>query len=277
MNVEIANKLVELRKKNGYSQESLAEKLGVSRQAVSKWERSEASPDTDNLILLARIYGISLDELFGLSATEPLKGESKQDSDNGSDGGTIHIGWDGIHVEEKGKNDVHVGWDGVHVKDDSIEVKVGGDGVSVKDKDGRYVAKIGGDPISDDQKSVKYRDFGGYYAIRNSKRNRYQRMPMFFLTITAFLLIGALFGVWHPTWMVFLLIPIVDTLITAIMMRDFRKFAYPILVVTIYLFLGFFFRMWHPWWVIFLTIPIYQAIIPKKESIKDTQAATELI
>ena len=59
MNIEIANRLVELRKKNNLSQEALAAKLGISRQAVSKWERAEASPDTDNLILLARLYGVS--------------------------------------------------------------------------------------------------------------------------------------------------------------------------------------------------------------------------
>lgn len=64
MNIEIANRLVNLRKANNLSQEALAEKLGISRQAVSKWERAEASPDTDNLILLARLYGVSLDELL---------------------------------------------------------------------------------------------------------------------------------------------------------------------------------------------------------------------
>ena len=64
MNIEIANRLVNLRKSNNLSQEALAEKLGISRQAVSKWERAEASPDTDNLILLARLYGVSLDELL---------------------------------------------------------------------------------------------------------------------------------------------------------------------------------------------------------------------
>lgn len=64
MNIEIANRLVTLRKEKGFSQEQLAEKIGVSRQAVSKWERSEASPDTDNLIMLARLYEVSLDELL---------------------------------------------------------------------------------------------------------------------------------------------------------------------------------------------------------------------
>ena len=66
MNIETANRLYELRKKNGYSQEELAAKLGLSRQAVSKWERAEASPDTDNLVELAKLYGISLDELLDL-------------------------------------------------------------------------------------------------------------------------------------------------------------------------------------------------------------------
>ncbi len=64
MNIEIANRLVHLRKSNHLSQEALAEKLGISRQAVSKWERAEASPDTDNLILLAKLYHVSLDELL---------------------------------------------------------------------------------------------------------------------------------------------------------------------------------------------------------------------
>ena len=64
MNIEIANKLVELRKNHELSQEELAEKLGISRQAISKWERAESSPDTDNLIALAKLYDISLDELL---------------------------------------------------------------------------------------------------------------------------------------------------------------------------------------------------------------------
>ena len=64
MNIEIANRLVELRRAHGYSQEELAGRLGVSRQAISKWERAESSPDTDNLIALARLYDISLDGLL---------------------------------------------------------------------------------------------------------------------------------------------------------------------------------------------------------------------
>lgn len=64
MDIKTADRLQELRKKHGYSQEALSEKLGVSRQAVSKWERGESSPDTDNLIALANIYGITLDDIL---------------------------------------------------------------------------------------------------------------------------------------------------------------------------------------------------------------------
>ena len=78
MNIEIANRLVNLRKANNLSQEALAEKLGISRQAVSKWERAEASPDTDNLILLARLYGVSLDELLKTEDEIPMPESSER-------------------------------------------------------------------------------------------------------------------------------------------------------------------------------------------------------
>ena len=67
MNVETAQRLADLRRSKGYSQEGLARKLGLSRQAVSKWERAESSPDTENLISLAKLYSVSLDELLNPS------------------------------------------------------------------------------------------------------------------------------------------------------------------------------------------------------------------
>ena len=65
MNMDMATRLADRRRAAGLSQEALAEKLGVTRQAVSKWERSESSPDTDNLIALANLYG-GLSKLLSL-------------------------------------------------------------------------------------------------------------------------------------------------------------------------------------------------------------------
>ncbi|WP_172135295.1 helix-turn-helix domain-containing protein [Adlercreutzia sp. ZJ473] len=63
MNREIAPRLASLRREKGLSQEELAAQLGVSRQAVSKWERGEAAPDTGNLVALADLYEVTLDRL----------------------------------------------------------------------------------------------------------------------------------------------------------------------------------------------------------------------
>ena len=80
MNVEIAQRLAELRRERGFSQESLAEQLGLSRQAVSKWERAESAPDMGNLIALADLYGVTLDELLRVSpeVEEDVRYESQE-------------------------------------------------------------------------------------------------------------------------------------------------------------------------------------------------------
>ena len=65
-------KLQALRKARGWSQEELAEQLGVSRQAVSKWETDAGLPDLERLIALSRLYHITLDEL--------VKGESPEET-----------------------------------------------------------------------------------------------------------------------------------------------------------------------------------------------------
>lgn len=56
-------KLVMLRKQHNLSQEQVAEKLGVARQTISKWELGETTPEMDKLILISEIYNITLDEL----------------------------------------------------------------------------------------------------------------------------------------------------------------------------------------------------------------------
>ena len=62
--MELNERLAQLRKEHGLSQNDLAEKLKVSRQAISRWEQGLAVPSSDNLIYLSKLYGITLDELF---------------------------------------------------------------------------------------------------------------------------------------------------------------------------------------------------------------------
>ena len=60
----LADKIIDLRKKNGWSQEELGEQLGVSRQAVSKWESMQTAPDTNKILAMAEIFGVSTDYLL---------------------------------------------------------------------------------------------------------------------------------------------------------------------------------------------------------------------
>ena len=60
----LGRRIQEARKAAGLSQESLGERLGVSRQAVSKWETGTADPSTSNLLALAKLFGISAEELL---------------------------------------------------------------------------------------------------------------------------------------------------------------------------------------------------------------------
>ena len=152
MDLAMAQRLVDRRKAAGLSQEALAAQLGVSRQAVSKWERSESSPDTDNLIALAALYGVSLDELlYGEAADDAdcsedsdagaeASDEAEEDEDSAdntsrSDKPLVDISLaHGIHVIDPDKGEeVHVGWNGIHVTNDrkGEEVHVGPGGVHV--------------------------------------------------------------------------------------------------------------------------------------------------
>ena len=67
----LAEKIRELRVSRGMSQETLAERLRVSRQAVTKWETGAGVPDVDNLMALADVFDLTLDELLGRTPIDP--------------------------------------------------------------------------------------------------------------------------------------------------------------------------------------------------------------
>ena len=62
----LGRRIQEARKAAGLSQESLGERLGVSRQAVSKWESDASVPDLENLIAMSRIFGVTIGALLGV-------------------------------------------------------------------------------------------------------------------------------------------------------------------------------------------------------------------
>ena len=272
MTLETANRLYELRKKNNLSQEELAEKLGVSRQAVSKWERSEASPDTDNLIALAKIYGLSLDELiYGEKeekkqepAEEP-EGDPKAEVNeeeklfiNIEDGDDkVKIGPDGIVVEEKNGNIVKINLNGKMMEKviQKIEDKIDDCDIDIDDDDELYetVYFTEGDIKGTDKK----------LHLKIKKTNKFWlEIPYPIICTIAYLIcgFGNYFGGWGLAWVIFVTIPVAESCVEAIYTRRFCEFAYPVFVVFVYLVLGMYYGNWHPSWLIFVTIPVYYPI-----------------
>ncbi|MBQ7376937.1 MAG: helix-turn-helix transcriptional regulator [Clostridia bacterium] len=62
--MEFSKKMILLRKQNGYTQETFAEEIGVSRQSVYKWEAGQAYPEVEKLIKIGRVLGIKIDDLL---------------------------------------------------------------------------------------------------------------------------------------------------------------------------------------------------------------------
>ena len=67
----LGQRIQELRKGLGLSQEELGERMGVSRQAISKWEGDQTIPELDNLIALSRLFGLTMGQLLGVEQPVP--------------------------------------------------------------------------------------------------------------------------------------------------------------------------------------------------------------
>ena len=206
MNIETANRLLQYRKKHNLSQEELAAKIGVSRQAISKWERAEASPDTDNLVLLAELYGVSLDELLkgeNAKSENDEKSEENKSEPNSNQGYQYNYSYsygpngetetkyekfdkvsfkNGIHVDSKNGDHVHINFkDGVHVHDkNGDEVHVGWNGIHVEEngKQRVYTDENGNIMVDEELKR------------RHKSKNQWNKFPFFIFPILFLLTLG---------------------------------------------------------------------------------------
>ena len=266
----LPDNLYELRRKAGLSQEEFAEKLSVSRQAVSKWERGEAYPDTENLIMISNMFGVTIDELLKseniVGDTEFINAE-KNNYEEESDkafrlkvrdnvdlnlSGSITVDDDDTKVkidldsgdvivdDEDGKVKVNFGSSGIVVNtDDGVKVKLGKGGIVIHDDD------------EDDEEDK---------ARKASKLSVLYSVPYTIVTVIAFLAIGLFADGWYWAWTLFMTIPLYYSLLDSIRKRRFTEFAYPVFLAFIYCLFGMLFAWWHPGWLIFVTIPVYYPI-----------------
>ena len=268
MNIEFANRLVDLRKRENLSQEDLADKLSISRQAVSKWERGEASPDTDNLIALAKIYGISLDELVNIK-------KSNYDSPKA----------DEEVVAFKSHNNEFIAQTEPE-EDDFFDEDLFEDDVYQRPRSlGKKYRKSIWVTFPVIPMTVLVFLFLGFafdlwhpgwlvflvFPLIHSIfliREKRSHLTIIAVSMTAlFLILGITFNLWHPAWLLFLMIPIISAALKAIRKKRIKAMnpVVPIIIVVIYILLGTYFDLWHPGWLVFLTIPIIHWLIDALE------------
>lgn len=286
MDTSIADRLAARRRAAGYSQEALAGKLGVSRQAVSKWERGEASPDTDNLIALAALYGVTLDDLLYADPSqepEPAAGpgeDGEKDAEPKVDGAkadagdakpSVHISLkDGIHVSDPKKGEeVHVGWGGIHVTNPAkgAEVHVGPEGVDVHDEHGHsVVSDAEGEGVTVD--GTHYESWkAAHDALGHDLKGKsdferaWERFPFFALVPLVYVCLGLFADAWVEGLWLLLLIPVypaVGTLVASHDLIGFLAGMYPVGATAWFLWQVLARGEAHPSWVIFLTIPLVE-------------------
>lgn len=227
MKYKLGIRLAELRKENGFSQEEIAEILAVSRQAVSNWERGESSPDTENLIELAKIYNITIDELIFEKKT--MKSTTKKQNKTENHTKNVHIGFDGIKVTDAENNtSINIGFKGIHVVDSnsSTDVHIDKNGVIVNNEE--------------------------YH------KNYWIDMIMPLVAVTFYFIYSLCKGdAWHYSWLILVLIPIIHSLYDSFKHKEPERFAYPVLVISAYIAYGLLCKIWHPSWLYFLSIPFY--------------------
>lgn len=258
MDVQIASRLANRRREAGLSQEALAAKLGVSRQAVSKWERSEASPDTDNLIALAALYGVTLDELlYGAdeqgsgsaepeaNTTEATDAEQGDDPDdaackaadhtqNAADAASDTDDAADASSGASSKDHVSIGWDGIHVSKPGEEVHVSWDGIHMDNE-----AK--NEHVHIDRKGIHAHDAAGHSVESDGAGG---------VTVD-----GEHFASWREAREK--LGP--DLGSTSPFLRAWNRFPYGAFVAIVVLVLGISTGTWLPA-LLLLTIPIYHAL-----------------
>ena len=286
MDLAMAQRLVDRRKAAGFSQEALAAQLGVSRQAVSKWERSESSPDTDNLIALAALYGVSLDELLygeavgddgGTEALDETEGaESSTDKVCHGDKPLVDISLaHGIHVIDPNKGEeVHVGWNGIHVTNDrkGEEVHVGPGGVHVDtlEDDGHSVhtnadgtVTIDGETFSSWKEAHDELDHHGKHF--HTKLGRaWNKLPFLAFVALAYLALGIVYDTWATGLFLVFLIPVYYAIGDFIDRRRLSKLIgsiYPAAAIAWFLYMWLCLGHPHPAWVILITIPVVGALM----------------
>ena len=244
MNYKTGERLAKYRKKANMSQEELADKLNVSRQAVSKWERGESSPGTDNLIALASLYNITLDDLLNKDPDETFNSKKEETKEEDNKKEYVHIGKDGIHVKDK-DTEVHIDASGVHEFANNVDT-----------------SEISNNIAYEIKRKRKYEIISSIIS------------GILFLIVTAiYLTLGFVLKDkegWRVYWTLFFIPFIITSIVDCFKYKRLSKLNVTFMVTFAYLFTGMYLGLWHPTWIVFIFIPIFYSLVcPIEKHIKN--------
>lgn len=192
----LGEKLKELRIKENLSQEDLAIKLNVSRQAVSKREQNLSLPDTNNLILIAKIFHVTLDELVNYNDNLNTTSEVKENKESSEE---KEINEDVIEEEEEKEYEVFeksplfaILSSLIFITSFLVFILVG---VYVKGGWNYSWIALLFIPVF-------------LSLIESVKRKRISAFLFPVLIVAIYMILGLVFGLWHPYWFIFLFIPL---------------------------------------------------------------------
>lgn len=211
MNQNLGQHIKLLRKEFGISQEDLAQEVGVSRQAISKWECDEAVPELNNLSLLATRFNVTVDELIN--------------GDGGS--GTTKVPLIKLELKVKAQKYVVTSIilyvvmlvliSVIPLPEAIIALFFGATsivivGLLVKASQNMQQYRVANN-IKEDKDQIN--SIKAY-----NKRRRSLVSAVFLTTLTIYLYLGVTGGFWSPTWLIFMIIPIAHLLFNAFVKRE---------------------------------------------------------
>lgn len=208
----LGDNISDLRKSAGISQEEFADRLKVSRQAVSKWERNEAYPDTENLIAIAKFFNVSIDDLINKDLTSAYIEKNNENEQQ-------------VKCEEVSESQSEYISNNIHSTEDAKEKSESKQG---EEKPSERKTGIGfwmslPYPIV---LTVIFAIWGFCFDGFDIAWTIYITIPLYYTlfpaikskrieiicypALVAFLycLFGMAYGIWHPLWVIFLTIPL---------------------------------------------------------------------
>ena len=226
MSIVFGKRIRNYRRSESWSQEELANKIGVTKDDINNWEIGENTPDVKYIELMSKVFGVSIEDL--------------------------------LTKDPKVRNNYSMDANGIYIKDEEDEIIINPGNFSFiyhKNQDDAVNRKKFSSNFSERcSKSHKTRIISGMiYSV------------VLFIILIIYLILGFMFEEnyfgWITFWPLFFIPSIVESIYASIAKKSLILFNITFLVLFIYLFVGLYTGIWHPTWIILFAIPVYYSLV----------------